>query len=147
MSELEVKECSSCKVTKSIEEFNFSWKKRYRRKMCKECQRAKNTQWFRDHRDTEKGRRDYERRKNKPGFIPAGKLASIRFPEKYKARNTLMNAVKAGKIKRGLCVKCGAQKVEGHHPDYSKPLEAVWLCNKHHMELHRKSDLLSRINE
>ena len=58
-----------------------------------------------------------------------------------------MNAVKAGKIKRGLCVKCGAQKVEGHHPDYSKPLEAVWLCNKHHMELHRKSDLLSRINE
>lgn len=25
---------------------------------------------------------------------------------------------------------------ERHHPDYSKPLEVVYLCKKHHMELH-----------
>lgn len=29
---------------------------------------------------------------------------------------------------------------ERHHPDYSKPLEIVWLCRKHHRMIHRKYD-------
>lgn len=59
-------------------------------------------------------------------------------PEKFKARTALTNAVKAGKIQRRPCVVCGGLKSEGHHEDYSKPLDVVWLCRKHHMERHRK---------
>lgn len=29
------------------------------------------------------------------------------------------------------------EKAERHHPDYSKPLEIIWLCNKHHDLLHK----------
>jgi hypothetical protein len=34
------------------------------------------------------------------------------------------------------CVVCGNPKTDGHHEDYSKVLDVVWLCRKHHMERH-----------
>lgn len=46
------------------------------------------------------------------------------------------NAVR--KLERQPCQVCGAQKSEAHHPDYSKPLEVIWFCHKHHSEAHRK---------
>ncbi len=36
------------------------------------------------------------------------------------------------------CERCGSPKVHGHHEDYSKPLEVMWLCTKHHGERHRE---------
>lgn len=41
-----------------------------------------------------------------------------------------------GKLKAAPCVVCGNPHVEGHHPDYAKPLEVVWLCARHHTDLH-----------
>lgn len=58
-------------------------------------------------------------------------------PEKYKARYALTNAIRDGRIERGVCQVCGVDKVEGHHHDYSKPLDVDWLCKKHHVERHR----------
>jgi hypothetical protein len=45
-------------------------------------------------------------------------------------------AVKIGKLKRKPCVICGNKKVEGHHEDYNKPFEVLWLCKKHHLARH-----------
>ena len=28
------------------------------------------------------------------------------------------------------------RQVHAHHPDYSKPLDVVWLCHKDHMREH-----------
>lgn len=50
------------------------------------------------------------------------------------ARNQVRIAVKKGLLKKEPCY-CGEVKVEGHHPDYSKPLEVIWACKKHHVEL------------
>lgn len=47
-------------------------------------------------------------------------------------------AVQKGDIAKKSCEVCGAVKVQGHHDDYSKPLEVRWLCQKHHKELHRR---------
>ncbi len=57
-------------------------------------------------------------------------------PIKYKARMMLGNAVKSGKIARLPCFVCGEPETQGHHPDYTSPLDVVWLCEPHHNEIH-----------
>jgi len=42
-----------------------------------------------------------------------------------------------GKLKMQPCLVCGSLDVEMHHPDYDKPLQVVWFCRQHHLELHR----------
>jgi hypothetical protein len=54
--------------------------------------------------------------------------------EKVNAHASLANALKVGKIERpDHCEQCGKEcKPEGHHPDYSKRLDVVWLCRQCH---------------
>ena len=51
-----------------------------------------------------------------------------RYPMKYAAQIMFGNAVKNGKITRvEECSECGSrEKIEGHHDDYTKPLEVRW---------------------
>lgn len=62
-------------------------------------------------------------------------------PHKKKAREILNEAVRSGKIHRpSICQSCGAEAtVHGHHEDYTKPLEVVWLCSECHGKRHRIS--------
>lgn len=55
---------------------------------------------------------------------------------KLNARQTLNDAIGSGKIKAQPCTKCGDTNAEAHHENYEKPLDVVWLCHKHHMEIH-----------
>jgi hypothetical protein len=57
---------------------------------------------------------------------------------KYLANSRLKYAVRTGKVKKETCRICGALKSQGHHANYSKPLEVVWLCDYHHKEEHKK---------
>ena len=71
------------------------------------------------------------------------RLAAIRRnPEKHAARRALRRAVKLGRIaKPDSCSAClkslPPAKIHGHHEDYSKPLEVVWLCADCHGKQHR----------
>lgn len=56
--------------------------------------------------------------------------------DREKAVQTYKTAKKRGKLVKTACQVCGAVEVEGHHPDYSRPLDVVWLCREHHMEIH-----------
>lgn len=60
---------------------------------------------------------------------------------KLKAKASVKRALKDGRIIKSNCVVCG-EKAEGHHPDYAKPYDVIWLCKKHHEAVHRKYDVL-----
>lgn len=53
------------------------------------------------------------------------------------ARSEVNKAVQAGRmIRPDNCTSCGGKgKIEGHHPDYNKPLEVQWLCAACHGKL------------
>lgn len=59
------------------------------------------------------------------------------------ARQRLNQAVRHGKaIRPDTCERCGAvARVEGHHHDYSKPLEVEWLCRPCHFAHHSETEL------
>lgn len=69
------------------------------------------------------------------GEIPKiSRKRSIVEPKK-KARHIVYVALRNGSLKRQKCF-CGESNAHAHHKDYSKPLDIVWLCRKHHLEAH-----------
>lgn len=64
------------------------------------------------------------------------KLQEKRYPDHIKARELVKRAIKSGKLIKGTCIICGCKDVVAHHTDYSKPLDVIWMCRKHHRELH-----------
>lgn len=70
-------------------------------------------------------------------LIPvAAKLSKYRETlEKIEARLEATKAIKRGDVIRQPCEECGSD-AQGHHDDYSKPLELRWLCRVHHDALH-----------
>lgn len=46
-------------------------------------------------------------------------------------------ALRTGDIKRApICQKCNKKcKTQGHHTDYLKPLEVIWLCSSCHAKI------------
>lgn len=71
--------------------------------------------------------------RQRPGYV---RERREKYPEMYFAHTAVGNALRDGRLQREPCVFCGTEKVHGHHRDYSKPLEVVWLCPKCHTRLH-----------
>lgn len=56
--------------------------------------------------------------------------------QKRASHSPLNNLIKSGKVIKEECYFCGENKTEGHHHDYSKPLDVTWLCKRCHGKLH-----------
>lgn len=67
----------------------------------------------------------------------ASMRAREKFPERNAARTAVARALKLKQLTRLPCFICGNANTQGHHPDYAAPLDVVWLCKKHHDEIHR----------
>ena len=59
--------------------------------------------------------------------------------EKQRAHTVLNCAVLKGEISKPIkCTKCGASRnLDGHHTNYSNPLEVMWVCRGCHADLHK----------
>ena len=130
------KSCFCCGKTKQIEDFyKHLGMADGRLNKCKECCKKQATarRWSKieEIRAYDRGRGNRQ---------PKGYLKDYRkkFPSKYKAHSAVNNALRDGKITRGVCEVCGTDKnIEAHHDDYAKPLEVRWLCAAHHKQWHR----------
>ena len=76
---------------------------------------------------------------NRKMKVISNKKALKLYPEKVNARKLLRYAIRLGLLKQRPCAICGSVKSQGHHEDYSKPLEVIWLCQLHHSEKHKLS--------
>lgn len=136
-----VKTCFKCLSAKPLDEF-------YRHPMmadghlnkCKECTKRDAN----EHRQRNLERiREYDAMRSQ---LPHRKAALFKHanPERTAVAKIASAAVKRGILKRQPCHVCGAEKVEAHHTHYSHPLEVVWLCRSHHVQLHRQFSVWSK---
>lgn len=63
-------------------------------------------------------------------------------PEKALTQSRFKDAIRYGKIVRPeVCENCKEECIpHGHHEDYTKPLEVIWLCEVCHFYLHHKPE-------
>lgn len=122
--------CTICKKSYKLDANNFY---RVKRKEfngfgygCKNCEKSRIR-----NRNRKRNRSEY--------FLKYAKNYALKQENKIKllARKVMTKAIKDKILSRQPCVKCGNIKVDGHHPNYSKPLSVIWLCKKHHQELHK----------
>lgn len=128
------KQCFKCSKVKPLGEF-------YKHKAmadgrvnkCKECTKGDVAK----HRsDNLEKIREYDRNRAKlPHRVALNKRITKEWraanPLGYKAHSAVSNALKAGRLEKPTeCSICNAphDQIEGHHIDYSKPLEVTWCC-------------------
>ena len=58
--------------------------------------------------------------------------------DKYLAQKKVQNRIHRGVIEKpDYCQMCGRECfIHGHHADYSKPLDIIWICPKCHYNIH-----------
>lgn len=85
-----------------------------------------------------------EQRRCEPSTINAANTRKDKekFPEKDRARSLVRQAIKTGKlIPLEECEFCGSDnRIEGHHPDHSRPLLLLYLCKDCHHHADADSD-------
>ena len=150
-----MKVCRECNIEKPLTEFY-----KHQRmtdghlNKCIPCVKSRVNK----HREVnlEKIREYDKKRANKPHRIQArkeyqqteaGKLSkkksmdayNKRYPMVYAAHVITSNAIRDGKLfPAASCSACNStEKIEGHHDDYTKPIDVRWLCEKCHKEWHK----------
>jgi hypothetical protein len=117
----------------------------------KDRRNAKTREW---RKTVSEERRDYYRewhrqyRQAHPEIIKAcNDRMKKKYPEKIRARAILKYAVDIGVVIRpNYCSECGVECApQGHHPDYSAPLEVIWLCDPCHKKVHRSEKSYEKI--
>ena len=140
--------CKSCLMDKPMDAFYAS-----NRTRCKDCVKASVNAYRQENLERV---RAYDRlRGSMPhrvaaraeykktiAYAQSHRAAALRWSEKHPQRRQASyivgNAIRDGKlIPWPACsVPTCNGKPQAHHPDYSHPLDVVWLCDKHHKEAH-----------
>ena len=132
MQDGHLNKCIECvkKIVKKHRDLNIEKIKAYDRERAKTPERmAKHREYAR----SEKGKLSHKK---------ALDNYKKRYPLKYASRVITGNAIRSGKLIRASnCSECGSkEKIEGHHDDYTKPLEVRWLCEKCHKNWHKYNE-------
>ena len=121
-----MKTCTTCKEQKPIEQFYRDKSKPGGRSCC--CRTCRLVQWARTYA------------KNQHKIYGRVLAWRAKHPERRRAHKLVEKAIRLGEIIRQPCRVCSNPKTHAHHDDYSKPLDVVWLCSKHHIARHKELD-------
>lgn len=133
-----MKACSCCGIDKPADEFQVRRaSKDGLTSSCKDCLKKRDRARYLKEKD-------YRRAKGKEYMrTDAGRNSHALSVRKWRDNNKvrraahviLNNALRKGVVEKLPCFICGGH-AEAHHPDYDRPLDVTWLCNKHHNEIH-----------
>ena len=128
--------CRKCETEKPLADFAVNKIKGTERRWpyCKPCEIARLADRREKGLHLEKTRRHIAKHK-------------VKYPEQALANKIFSTAIRSGKIIRPeTCEVCGnapprnrlgRSAIQGHHDDYSKPLEVRWFCHPCHIQHHR----------
>lgn len=134
-----MKKCNKCgKVTSEyykhpLTKDGFMGKCKSCSKLSSKENRTEKLDYYREYDRARGSRQDYSY------FINYRKTNK----EKYIAHNKVNNAIRDGKLfKPEKCSICKKKKrIIGHHEDYSKPLDVIWMCQGCHKQHHAKEQI------
>lgn len=144
------KTCFKCKMVKSMNAFyRHSKMGDGHLNKCIECTKKDVA----EHRESNIEKvRAYDRERAKEPHRVELRYKIIRrwqaeHPERKRAAGQLSKAVSKGLVaKPPCCTYCGSGgRIEAHHPDYSRPLDVVWLCVPCHRRTHAMTKMMERI--
>ena len=159
------KTCYRCNTEKDISDFykHSQMADGYLNK-CKKCckkestkNRVENIDYYTEYdrkrfQEDPRVRERHERyRKSEKGILSINKSRQKWLDDELnairrKSHNILNSHIRNNKlIKPNVCQLCDEEssRIEGHHYDYSKPLDVFWLCRLCHVSVHRD---LSNLN-
>ena len=143
----QMKTCSKCNQDKPLIEFyTTSITEDGLQYLCKSCvadyyqtNKTRICKRMREYRKTRVGIVETRKRymgteRGKELSRLASKKYRLKHPDRCEARKIVRRAIDSGELVRPtICPSCDTETfIESHHPDYSKPLEIEWLCNKCH---------------
>ena len=152
-----MKECNRCKITQDYcEYYKHSQMEDGYLNTCKTCKRKQqleirnnNLEHYREYdknrpNKEERTQKVIEYRQTEVGKIVRDKAITnykTNYPIKYKATNAVNNAIRDKKlVKPSVCECCDntftSRQLHGHHSDYLKQLDVMWLCNDCHVNWH-----------
>lgn len=135
------KKCFKCHQVKSLDQFyKHSAMADGHLNKCIECTKKDVRRRFYDPASRPKIK-EYERNRfqtahRKAKTIEYQRTHRKKHPTRYKARNKVNNSKRVNNLLQPPCDICGNPKSEGHHATYRRRLQVVWLCFKHHREIH-----------
>lgn len=127
-----MKICRKCRVEKSLSDF-------YKHRgmadgylnICKDCTRKRvSSYWYRNAGQLRKKERErWQRRKKNPHEIKRRLKYQQRLRSGHPERNRAYCRVHRSLKPPDQCEICGDPcRPHGHHEDYTKPLQVIWVC-------------------
>jgi formylmethanofuran dehydrogenase subunit E len=147
-----MKFCPKCEQEKPIEDFAADKSRKDGKQVgCRSCyskyykaNKEKHAENGRVWRDNNRERvRELSRAwkmNNKEKTAENNRASIARNPGHHSARSKVNTAIMNGTIIKPVeCEQCGGVgPIEGHHEDYSRQLDVVWLCRPCHAKRHRE---------
>ena len=142
-SDMSSKKCFKCSSEKPLSEFyTHSRMADGHLGKCKECTKTDSAKKHEKNKESpemvirkRRQSRETARKRRALGLIKKYHSGTTA-PHKAKAVQAVNNAIRDKRLTKKPCCICQNLNSNAHHEDYSKPLDVIWLCVRHHHDRH-----------